>query len=470
MLKISALATIFLLAFATNSFAALPAQVSDLPDTIQKVLPAVVSIRNIAVLTDDDGDGASDTTPSTPQLHVLPQLPLPHEGDREEATPRRAIVLGSGFVISPDGYIVTNNHVIEHALKLTVIFANGKEYDAKIVGRDKRVDLAVLKIEAGHQLPYVKFGDSNAARVGDLVFAIGNPDGLSFTTTAGIISAKDRDIEIGPYDSFLQTDAAINKGNSGGPLFNINGQVIGVNTAIYSESGGSQGLGFSQPSSKVAPEIAELERHGYIKRSWIGVMLQEVTPNMAKALGMSKATGAFIVDVDKAGPAYDVIQPGDVILTFDGVNVPNTRMLPAMVAATAAGPASLTVWRDGHKVSLNVTLASLPPDAITTPHLPAPNTVSPETLGLRLIKLPPMAAHLLHVDRNKVIGVAGVDLNGFGDLAGIRPGDIIAKVDGQIPHSVDEFERMVRAQRERGAVLLTVMRGFQSQVIGVATR
>ncbi|HUK57843.1 MAG TPA: Do family serine endopeptidase, partial [Stellaceae bacterium] len=264
------------------------------------------------------------------------------------------MALGSGFIIDPSGYIVTNNHVVENADKVTVVFQDGTKHPAKIIGRDEKTDLALIKIDAPKPLPYVEWGDSNGSHVGDWVLAVGNPFGLGGTVSTGIISARGRDIHEGPYDDFLQIDASINRGNSGGPTFNLQGRVIGINTAIYSPNGGSVGIGFAIPSSLAKPVIEQLKEHGKVERGWLGVQIQEVTPELAKSLGLPKAEGALVADVTAGGPAQKVgIKQGDVILSYDGHDIAKLRDLPLSVAETPVGEtAKVEIWRDGKEQNL----------------------------------------------------------------------------------------------------------------------
>ena len=250
--------------------------------------------------------------------------------------PHKTSSLGSGFVIDPSGIVITNNHVIGDANDIVVIFTDGRKLKAKIIGKDPKVDVAVLKVESDKPLKTVKFGDSDKMRVGDGVMAVGNPFGLGETVTAGIISARNRNIDSGPYDDFLQTDASINKGNSGGPLFNMQGEVIGINTAILSPSGGSIGIGFATPSATVTPVIDQLEKFGETRRGWLGVRIQPVDDAIADSLGLGSARGALVAGVDDHGPAKPAgLLPGDVIVKFDGKDIKESRDLPRLVAATA---------------------------------------------------------------------------------------------------------------------------------------
>ncbi len=274
---------------------------------------------------------------------------------------RKVRSLGSGFVIDPSGIVITNNHVIKNADQITVNFNDGRKLKAKIIGRDPKVDIAVLKVEPKKPLKSVKFGDSNKARVGDWVMAIGNPFGLGGTVTVGIVSARNRNINSGPYDDYIQTDAAINKGNSGGPLFNMEGDVIGINTAIISPSGGSIGIGFSVPSATAEPVVKQLREFGETRRGWLGVRIQTVTDEIAESLGLEKTYGAMVAGVNPDGPAAKAgIVAGDVILKFDGKTVPSMRDLPRMVAKTDIGKAvEVEVLRRGQRKTLSVQLGRL---------------------------------------------------------------------------------------------------------------
>jgi len=340
---------------------AAPASFADLAE---KLLPAVVNISTSQVVK---RDGAA------PQQR--PQLPpgSPFEEffkeffDRQQQrnTPnRRATSLGSGFIIDPSGLIVTNNHVIEGADEISVILHDDTRLKAELVGRDAKTDLAILRVKSKKKLPYVKLGNSDKSRVGDWVVAIGNPFGLGGTVTAGIISARARNINAGPYDDFIQSDASINKGNSGGPMFNMAGEVIGINTAIYSPSGGSVGIGFAIPANLAKPIIAQLTKFGRARRGWLGVRIQTVTEELADSLGLDKARGALVADVTKGGPAESSkVQVGDVVLSFDGKPIVEMRNLPRIVAETEVGKkVKVDVWRKGRKVTLDAKLGEFPED------------------------------------------------------------------------------------------------------------
>ena len=288
----------------------------------------------------------------------------------------RAVSLGSGFIIDPSGYIVTNNHVIDGADEISVTLTDNTTLKATLVGKDDRVDLALLKVTTDHPLTAVKFGDSDVERVGDWVLAIGNPFGLGGSVTAGIVSARGRDIRQGPYDDFIQTDAAINRGNSGGPLFNMNGDVIGINTAIYSPSGGSVGIGFSIPSNLAKGVVMQLREYGHARRGWLGVRIQQVTPDIAEAVGLKDVSGAMVAGMNDGGPADKAgIHNGDVILKFNNQDVKEMRTLPRIVAETEVGKqVPVTVWRDHKEVNLTASTGELPDEvqqASASPNTPA---------------------------------------------------------------------------------------------------
>lgn len=339
-----------------------PDSVADLAETL---LDAVV---NISTATNVGGPA--------PKRNRGPERPKAPDGSpfeeffddffkrQQDGTgrPRRVQSLGSGFVIDPSGVIVTNNHVIDGADEITINFANGNKLVAELVGRDQKTDLAVLKVQSKEPLPFVKFGSSDAMRVGDWVMAIGNPFGLSSSVSVGIVSARNRDINSGPYDNFIQTDAAINKGNSGGPLFNRDGDVIGINTAIFSPSGGgSVGVGFSVPSDTALAVISQLREFGVTRRGWLGVRIQQVTDDIAEGLGLDKARGALVAGVTATGPAEKAgIKAGDVVITFNGRNVAAMKDLPRMVADTPVGKeVDVVLFRKGKEVTVQVDLGRL---------------------------------------------------------------------------------------------------------------
>jgi serine protease Do len=368
--------------------------------------------------------------------------------------------LGSGFIIDPAGYIVTNNHVIDDASDIQVTMSDGSTVAAHVVGRDSKSDIALLKIPATRPLPYLAFGDSRKAHVGDWVIAVGNPFGLGGTVTAGIISGDNRDINAGPYDDFLQIDAPINPGNSGGPLFDESGQVIGIDTAIYSPTGGSVGIGFAIPSNVVRNVVDQLREHGRVARGWLGVQMQEITPALAKAIGLANVKGVLVDLVTKDSPAARAgVKQGDVIIAFDDAPVTDTRDLAFAVAALSAGKGvPVQVQRDGKQVSLNVTIGSEP----AQPHLAA-NAAAPEhggRSGLALARISPERRQELGLDTAGGVLVADVAPGSPADQSGLQAGDVILGIGGRPVSSPEDAASRIHAAENtnRSALPLLVMR------------
>jgi serine protease Do len=354
------------------------------------------------------------------------------------ATGTRVASLGSGFIIDPSGLIVTNHHVIANAQEVTVTLSDETVLPAQVIGRDQITDLALLKVEAKAPLPAVSWGDSGKARPGDWVLTIGNPFGLGGSVSAGIISAVARDIHSSPYDDYLQTDAAMNRGNSGGPMFNIAGEVIGINTVIYSPSGGSIGIGFALPSSLARPIIDQLKATGKVERGWIGARVQPMTEDLAETVGLDKPRGAMIAAVDPGSPAAQAkLQPGDVILSYDGTPIDRSRLLPRMIAATPPNKAvKLTFWRDGKEYEVELKTAVLDPNrpapAPPEPEKPKP-PVTVDAFGMKLAKLTPeLRKQFALPDGAKGLVVAEVPPNSAAAAQGLRPGDLVIGI-GQAP-------------------------------------
>ena len=374
--------------------------------------------------------------------------------------------LGSGFIIDPSGLIVTNNHVIDGAETMSVILSDGTSLPATLVGRDTVNDIALLRVHPTHPLPAVHFGPSRAARIGDWVIAIGNPYGLGGTVTSGIISARGRDLDEDGSSDYIQTDAAINRGNSGGPLFNMSGQVIGINTAIYSPSGGSVGIGFAIPSDEVSAVVEQLRHFGKPRRGWMGVQVQNVTPDIATALGMPDAIGAMVAFVAPGGPAARAhLQPGDVILGFDGRMVPDMKSFPRMVEDSGVGdPAVVDYWRGGHQASATLTITDEPaapaaapaPKPAPPPAPPAPASVA--GLGLTLSDLTPglQSKFDLPADTHGVV-ITGVAPNSVAARQGLTAGDVIVELGGlPVGRIGDVLSRIaaLRAARQNQVLLL----------------
>jgi len=374
-----------------------------------------------------------------------PNLPLP-----------RVASLGSGFIIDPSGIIVTNNHVIANAEQITVTLSDDTTLQAEVIGRDAVTDLALLKVEPKAPLPAASWGDSAKARVGDWVLAIGNPFGLGGTVTSGIISATARDIHSGPYDDFLQTDASINRGNSGGPMFNLAGEVIGINTAIFSPSGGSIGIGFAIPSAFARPIIDQLKATGKVERGWIGARIQPVTDDLAEAVGLDKGRGAMIAGVDPASPAAQAkLQPGDVILAFDGKPIDRSRQLPRLVADTAPDTfVKLSVWRDGKDQELELKVTALNPSRPAPPP-PEPEKPKPppslDAFGLKLTKLTAELRKQFSLPETaKGVVITEVPQNSPGAAQGLRAGDLVVAVGHEAVTSLEEVQQKVAGAKKNG--------------------
>lgn len=395
----------------------------------------------------------------------------------EAPAPRKSSALGSGFVISEDGFVVTNNHVIEGADEITIEFFTGLELKAEVIGTDPNTDIALLKVEAPSALPFVSFGDSNAARVGDWVLAMGNPLGQGFSVSAGIVSARNRALS-GTYDDYIQTDAAINRGNSGGPLFNMDGEVIGVNTAILSPNGGSIGIGFSMASNVVTRVVNQLKEFGETRRGWLGVRIQDVTQDVADAMGLAKASGALITDVPD-GPAKDAgLKTGDVILSFAGVEVEDTRGLVRQVGNSTVGASvRVTVLREGKSQTLKVKLgrredaegagasASEPEDE-AEPEAPASKSV----LGLTITPLTDDLRTELGAD-DSVEGLAVTEVDEMSEAfeKGLRVGDIITEAGQQPILSITDLEDRITEAKDGGrkSLLLLVRRAGDPRFVAL---
>jgi serine protease Do len=438
-------------------------------DLAEKLVPSVVNISTTqTVKSDKQGERSSPGRPQFPPGSPFEEFfkdffDRDRNGQRErpEGRSRKATSLGSGFIIDPAGYVVTNNHVIADADEINVILHDNTNLKAEVVGRDSKTDVAVLKVKTDKPLTAAAWGDSDKARVGDWVLAIGNPFGLGGSVTAGIVSARQRDINSGPYDDFLQTDASINRGNSGGPMFNSEGQVIGINTAIYSPSGGSIGIGFAIPSNlakEVANELITAPDH-IVRRGWLGVRIQAVTDEIAESLGLDKARGALVASVNDNGPAQNAgIQPGDVILSFDGKQVNDMRHLPRLVAETTVGKTvPVTVWRKRQNETVQVAVGRLDEtEQVATKESPkskTPKSDSPTvtTLGLTLSNITPDLKDKFSLKDDKGVVVVSVGNDSTAADKGLRPGDVIMEASqeeiksaGQVVGKIDEAKRAGR--------------------------
>jgi serine protease Do len=466
--------TAALLAAAAARARPAPDSFADLAD---KLLPAVVNVSTTQKADKDSGagDGGSDQDLDQFFKDFFDKQNRP-------AQPRRAMSLGSGFIIDPAGYIVTNNHVIADAEEIKVRLHDDTELKATVVGRDDKTDLALLKVESKTPLPALKWGDSDQARIGDWVLAIGNPFGLGGSVTAGILSARQRDINAGPYDDFLQTDASINRGNSGGPMFNVDGEVIGINTAIFSPSGGSVGIGFAIPSNLARNVIDQLRQYGHPRRGWLGVRIQSVTDELAEGLHLANTHGALVANVTDNGPAAKAgIQQGDVVIRFDGRTVDEMRKLPRMVAETPIEKqVDVVVWRKGKELSFKVTLGELDETETaaatsTTEEAPKP-AVKPksskvELLGMTLseITAPLRKQYELGDDATGVV-VTEVKADSAAAEKGMTAGDLIVEVDQKSVGKPEEIDKQVKDAKTNGYRVVTLLVFRQGDYRWVALR
>lgn len=448
-----------------------PAPVADLAEELS---PAVVNISTSQKVSDADGVPAPNVPEGTPFREFFEEFfkKQQEQGQtpgRKPNRPRNANSLGSGFVIDAGGTVITNNHVIDGADEIEVIFNDGRRLKAELIGKDAKTDIAVLKVKSDTPLPFVEFGDSSALRVGDWVMAIGNPFGLGGTVTLGIVSAMNRNINAGPYDDFIQTDASINRGNSGGPLFSMDGKVVGVNTAIISPSGGSIGIGFSVPSDTARNVIDQLIKFGETRRGWLGVRIQNVTDDLAESLGLDKAHGALVADVTATSPAEKAgIKAGDVVVSLDGKEMKDSRQLSRIVGQLAPETTvKVGVLRKGKPLDIEVTLGRLETGeklvkaADSKKAAEAAGAVEIEILGLKVEELSDELRTKFKVPE-KVAGVIVAEVAADGAAADkqLRPGDVIAEVGDIKATSPAELSRAVDAAVKAGdnSILMLVLR------------
>ncbi|TBX27733.1 serine protease [Roseovarius sp. JS7-11] len=464
-LPMTTLLLIIAMALAAIASSTLPgrAQVagpSSFADLVDEVGDAVVNITTTSLVASGTGPGPQVPPGSPLEDFFNDFLDRQMPGMPNGPAPRRPNALGSGFVISEDGFIVTNNHVIEGADEIMVEFRDGSELPATVIGTDPNTDIAVLKVEPETPLTFVPFGDSDVMRVGDWVMAVGNPLGQGFSVSVGIVSARERALS-GTYDDFIQTDAAINRGNSGGPLFNMAGEVVGVNTAILSPNGGSIGIGFSMASNVVAGVVNQLQEFGETRRGWLGVRIQDVTAEIAEGLGLDVVTGALVTDVPE-GPARAAgMEVGDVITTFDGVEVDDTRELVRVVGASGVGETvRVVVYRDGATQTLLVTLGRRETaESEAFPDAPGAEVMpSSEILGLTLAPLTDEAREANGVQDGLL--VEAVDPESEAAERGLEPGDVITEVGQQPVSDVAGFQARVDEADEAGqnSILLLIRR------------
>ncbi|MDF3606468.1 Do family serine endopeptidase [Paracoccus sp. DMF-8] len=443
-------------------------------DLVEQVSSAVVNITTTATVAAPTR-GGPNFPEGSPFGDLFRDFGFPDGGPfgnpRGPRAEQRSNALGSGFVISAEGLIVTNNHVIDGADEIEVEFYSGKRLPATVIGKDSNTDIAVLKVESDEKLPFVQFGNSDQARVGDWVLALGNPLGQGFSASTGIVSARNRALT-GTYDDFIQTDAAINRGNSGGPLFNMQGEVIGVNTAILSPNGGSIGIGFSMASNVVSKVVDQLQEFGETRRGWLGVKIQDLSPDIADLLGLTSTDGAMVTDVP-AGPALDAgMKAGDVIVSFDGGSVKDVRELVRRVADAPVGEeVALVVLRDGENVDLKVTLGRRElAEGTANAEVNSATESATDMLGMTVAPLTPEIAAELGVSRDMAgLVVQPVDPDGPAADKGLAAGDVITEAGQQPVTSLAELQDQVQAARDAGrkSILVLVRRAGEPRFLAL---
>jgi serine protease Do len=467
-LAAAAAAALSLPVLTTPSLARGPDGIADIAE---QVIDAVVNIST-SQNVEQHSAGPAPQLPNDPQLDELFRDFFNRRGQQGDQNrnqaPRRVNSLGSGFIIDASGIVVTNNHVISDADEITVILNDGTRLKAQLLGKDTKVDLAVLKVTTDHPLKAVKFGDSDKLRLGEWVIAIGNPFSLGGTVTAGIVSARNRDINSGPYDNYIQTDAAINRGNSGGPLFNLEGEVVGINTAIISPSGGSIGIGFSVPAKTATPVIDQLKQFGETRRGWLGVRIQLVTDEIAESLNIKPPHGALVAGIDDKGPAKPAgIEAGDVIVKFDGKDIREMRDLPRVVADTTVGKAvQVIIIRKGHEETKTVTLGRLEDGekqvAEAKPDVkadaPEQKSVVKRALGLDLANLDGALRSKYRIkDGVEGVAIVGVDPASPAGSKSLSAGDVVLEVQGQAVTTSDAMQSRLDQLKRDGRKVVTLL-------------
>jgi len=432
---------------ADRAAAGLSPAVPDFASLAKKIGPMVVNISTVQMRrTAEDVPNFGDDPFS--------QFWQRFFGGRIPRGPQRQGGLGSGFIIDRDGTILTNYHVVDGADKITVTLSDGQSFTGKVIGKDQKTDVAIVKIDARQDLPAVTLGDSDHLQVGEWVMAIGNPFGLDHTVTAGIVSAKGRRIGDGPYEDFIQTDASINPGNSGGPLINLRGEVVGINTAIFSQSGGNIGIGFAIPTNLVKDLLPELKARGKVVRGYLGTTVQKVTPDIAESMGLKEARGALVADVAKDGPAQRAgIKAGDVIVAFDGKAIKDSAELPLQVARLTPGKrVQIKVLRDGQDLTLPITIGEFKEEEVIA-------SGGTGELGLTVEKVTRETADELGLARAEGVVVTDVKPGSAADDAGLQRGDVITEINRHPVRTVADFRRETAGAAKGQSVLFLVRRG-----------
>lgn len=477
-MKRTLIAVITSVLFAPVAWAAMP---DSFAPVVEPLMPAVVNISTTQKVAAQPGGVQFNMQglPNDPVFrelfkHFNQQFGMQGGGEREVSS------LGSGFVIDPDGYVVTNNHVVANADQITVIFNDNTRLPAKVVGRDSKIDLALLKVKPAKKLVAVAFGDSDALKVGDWLIAIGNPFGLGGSVSAGIVSARGRNINAGPFDDFIQTDAAINRGNSGGPLFNVRGEVVGINSAIFSPNGANVGIGFAIPSALAKPVLEQLRQYGRTHRAWLGVKIQEVSEPIADSLGLGKVRGALVLDITPNSPAAKAgIQVGDVITQFDGREIKEMHNLPRQVAEAKIGKkVTVEVFRKGREKTLEVAMTEQPNDRNDEPVASAEEKAEKakartNILGMALAEIDPQVRAEFNLPKTaRGLLVVQVDADGEAAKQGVQPGDLILDVNQSAVNTVDEVNAALSAAKKGGHnfALVRIQRGEAVQFVTVPVK
>jgi serine protease Do len=442
------------------------AAVPDFADLAEKLSPTVVNIYTTQTVEVSSSPhqfffpDQGDIPEPFRRFFGIPDAP----GQQAPTREMKRTSLGSGVIFTADGYVITNNHMVENADEINVTLSTFEEYKATVVGRDPKSDLALIKIETKTKLPYVTFGDSDKLRVGEWVLAIGNPFGLQKTVTAGIVSAKGRAINNESYGNFIQTDASINPGNSGGPLFNLDGEMVGVNTAIFSRTGGNIGIGFAIPVNMAKNVMAQLKEHGKVTRGWLGVVIQQVTPDLAENFGLDRPIGALVGQVMPDSPAEKAgLKAGDVIIEYKGNEVSQMSMLPAMVANTSVGEkAELVMIRDGKKQNLTVEIGKLEDEEAAVAGV---ETGTNKKLGLTVQELTPKIAKSLGIEESQGLIVSDITPGSAAAEVGILRGDIILEINREKVETVDQYKKALQAAQEKKSILLLMKRDQNTRFV-----